>query len=98
MTTSGGPNYRIQDIHGSIGCGSELDIISPPTRRSLRRSPHHVPQGKNHRWRSGSAFSVNVMEYWNKLPASVGKGPSVNIFEKRSDQVWTIVFQHLPVY
>ncbi len=37
-TTSGRPNYRIQDIHGSFGCGSELFFL-PNTRRGLRMYP-----------------------------------------------------------
>ncbi len=68
----------------------------PPTRRGLRGHPFNVLQGASHRRRRGSAFSVRVVKYWNKLPASVVTAPSVNIFTKRLEEVWTEVFPHLP--
>ncbi len=42
------------------------------------------------------SFSVRVVKYWNKLPASIVTAPSVNIFKKRLEKVWTGVFPHLP--
>ncbi len=42
-----------------------------------------VFQCKSHHRRRGSAFSVRVVKYWNKLPASVVKAPAVNVFKKR---------------
>ncbi len=48
---------------------------------------HKVLQGASHRRRSGSAFSVRVVKYWNKLPASVVTAPSVNVFKKRLEKV-----------
>ncbi len=41
--------------------------------------------GKSHRRRIGSAFAVTVLKYSNRLPGSVVKPPSVNIFKKRLD-------------
>ncbi len=66
-----------------------------PARRGLRGHPYKVLEGARHRWMKGSAFSVRVVEYWNKLPASVVTAPSVNIFKERLEKVWTEVFPHL---
>ncbi len=63
-----------------------------PVLRDLRGHPYKVPQGASHRRRRGSAFSVRVVKYWNKLPASVVTAPSVNVFKKRLDEVWIEVF------
>ncbi len=60
------------------------------------RFPYKVLQGASHRRRRGSAFSVRVVKYWNKLPVSVVTVPSVTIFKKRLEKVWTEVFPHLP--
>ncbi len=48
----------------------------------LDAHPYKVFQGKSHRRRRGSAFSMRVRKYWNKLPASVATAPFVNIFKK----------------
>ncbi len=48
------------------------------------------------RRRRGTAFSVRVAKYWNTLPASVVSAPSVNVFKKRLEKVWTEGFPHLP--
>ncbi len=58
----------------------------PPARRGLRGHPFKILQG--------SAFSVRVVKYWNKLPASVVTAPSVDVFKKRLEKVWTEVFPH----
>ncbi len=52
-------------------------------------------QGAIHRRWRGSAFSVRVVKYWYKLPASVITAPSVNVFKKPLEKVWTEVFSHL---
>ncbi len=83
----GGPNSNMQDIQRRIGCGSKIHLFPS----------HWILQNKSHRRKSGSAFSMRVVKYWYKLPASVVMGPSVNIFKKRLDQVWKEVFPHLPV-
>ncbi len=67
----------------------------PPARRGLRGHPFKVLQGASHRRRRGSAFSVRVEKYGNKLPASV-TAPSVNVFKKRLEEVWAEIFPHLP--
>ncbi len=67
----------------------------PPARRGLRGHPFKVLQGASHRRRRGSAFSVRVVKYWNKLPASVVAASTVNVFKKRFEEVWTEVFPHL---
>ncbi len=43
----------------------------------------------------GSAFSVRVVKYLNKLPVSVVTAPSVNTFNERLEEVCTEVFPHL---
>ncbi len=58
--------------------------------------PYKVLQCTSHRQRIGSAFSVKVVKYWNKLQASVVTAPSVDVFKKRSEKVGTEVFPHLP--
>ncbi len=68
----------------------------PPARRGLRGHPYKVLQGACHRRRRGSAFSVKVVKHGNKLPASVVTAPSINVFKKRLEKVWTEVFPHLP--
>ncbi len=68
----------------------------PPGRRVLGGQPYKVPQVATppRQW-GGSAFSVKVGKYWNNLPASVVTVPSVNVFKKTLEQVWTEVFTHL---
>ncbi len=68
----------------------------PPARRGLRGHPFKVLQGVSHRRRRWSAFSVRVVKYWNKLPASVVTAPSINVFKKRLEKVWTEVLPLLP--
>ncbi len=68
----------------------------PPARRGLRGHPFKVLQGKSRLRRRGWGFSVRVAKYWNKLQATVVTAPSVNIFKKRLEEVWTEVFPHLP--
>ncbi len=65
-----------------------------PARRGLRGHSFKVLQGASRRRRRGSAFSVRVVKYWNKLPASVVTAPSVNVFKERLEEVWTEVFAH----
>ncbi len=67
----------------------------PPAGRGLRGHPFKVLQGASHRRRRGSAFSVRVAKYWNKLPVSIVKNSSVNVFKKRLEKVWADVFPHL---
>ncbi len=61
----------------------------PPAGRGLRGHPNKDLQGASHHRRRGSAISVRVMKYWNKLSASVVTAPSVNVFKKRLENVWT---------
>ncbi len=68
----------------------------PASRRGLRGHPFKALQGVSHRRRRGSAFSMRVVKYWNKLPASVVTAPSVNVFKKRLEEIWIEVFYHLP--
>ncbi len=68
----------------------------PPARRGHRGYPFKVIQGASHRQSRGSVFSVRVVKHWNKLPASVVTVPSVNVFKKRLEKVWTEIFPHLP--
>ncbi len=69
-----------------------------PSRRGLRGHPYKVLQRASHRRRRGSAFSVRVVKYWKKLPASVATAPSVNVFKKKLEKVWTEVFLHLSLW
>ncbi len=78
-----------------------LDIVPnlfflPPARRGLRGHPFKLVQGASRLRRRGSAFSVRVVKYWNKLPVSVVTAPSVGVFKKRLEEVCTEVFPHLP--
>ncbi len=68
----------------------------PPARRGIRGHSFKVLQGASHRRRRGPAFSVRVVKYYNKLPASVVTAPSANVFKKRLEKVWKEVFSHLP--
>ncbi len=68
---------------------------SPPAQRGLRGHPYKVLHGESHRRRRRSAFSVRVVKYWNKLPASAITASSVNVFKEWLEQVWTEVFLHL---
>ncbi len=58
----------------------------PPTRRGLRGHPYKVLQGARHRRAIGSAFSVRVVKYWNKLPASVVTATAVKMFSRKVGQ------------
>ncbi len=69
----------------------------PPARRDLRGHPFKVLKGASRLRRRGSAFSLRIAKYWNKLPASVVTAPSVNVFKKRLEEVWTEVFPHPPL-
>ncbi len=71
-------------------------FVLPPARRGLGGQPFKVLPGASRRRRRGSAFSVRIVKYWNRLPASVVTAPSVNVFKKRLEEVWTEVFPHLP--
>ncbi len=46
--------------------------------------------------RRGLAFSVRVVKYSNKLPASAFTSPSLNILQKGLEKIWTDFFPHLP--
>ncbi len=65
-----------------------------PARSGLTGHPYKVLQGPSQCRRRGSAFSIGVMKYWNKLPVSVITAPSVNIFKKRLEKVWTKILPH----
>ncbi len=68
----------------------------PPARSGLRGHPYKVLEGASHRRKRGSAFSVRVVKYWNKLPPSVVTASSVNAFKERLEKVRTEVLPHLP--
>ncbi len=71
-------------------CLSDIDpnlFFSPslstrPNRASLQGTPRCELPPKER-----VTFSVRVVLYWNKLPASVVTAPSVNIFKKRLEKV-----------
>ncbi len=88
-------DYRLQDIHGPFEYWSEPFFL-PLARRGLRRHPYIVLQGVSYRQRRGSAFSVRVVKHRKKLPPCVVTTPSVNVFKKRLEEVWTEVFPYLP--
>ncbi len=46
-------------------------FLLPPARHGLKGHPYKVLQCASHRRRRGSAFSVKVEKYWNKLQDSV---------------------------
>ncbi len=56
-----------------------------------KNTPRYEPPPE--KWAS---FSVGVAKYRNKLSVFVVTAPSVNIFKKRLEKVWTEVFPHLP--
>ncbi len=87
-TAAAVPNYRLQHNHGPFGYWSEL-VFPPSSSKRPKRAPL---QGTPRR---GSAFSVGVVKYWNKLQASVVTVPSVEVFKKRLEKVWTEVFPYL---
>ncbi len=92
-TAGAGPSFLITPFKIITGL---LDIdpnsfFLPLAQRSLRGHPYIVLKGASHRQRRGSAFSVRLVKYWNEVPA-----PSVNVFKKRREKVWTEVFPHLP--
>ncbi len=90
-TTLGLSDYRIKEIHGSLGL-----FFLFPTRRGQRGHPFTVFQGTSLHRRRGSALSVRAAKYWNKLSASVVTAPSEVIFKKMLENVWTEVFPHFP--
>ncbi len=55
----------------------------PPTRRGLRGHPYKVLQGTSHRRRRGSAYSLRIVKYWKRLPASVFTAPSGESLNRR---------------
>ncbi len=58
-------------------------VFLPPAGRGLRGHPFKVLQCTSHHRGRGSAFSVGVVKYWNKLPASVVTAPCVNVFREK---------------
>ncbi len=67
----------------------------PPARCGLREHTYRALQGASHRRSREPPFSVRVVKHWNKLSVSVVTAPSVNIFKKRLEKVWSEVFPHL---
>ncbi len=65
-------------------------------RCGLRGHHYKVLQGASHRRRRGLAFSMRALKYWNTLPAAVVTSPSVNVFKKSLEKVWTELFPHIP--
>ncbi len=90
-TTSGWLGYRLQIFTGLLDIDPNLFCL-PPTRRGLRGRPYKVLSGASHRRRRVSAFLVKVVKYWNKLPTSVVRAPSVNVVKKRLEKVWTAFY------
>ncbi len=68
----------------------------PPARCGLSGHPYKVLQGASHRRRRWLAFSMRALKYWNRLPASVVTAPSVKVFKKCLENVWTELFPHIP--
>ncbi len=64
-------------------------IFMPFTRRGLRGHLYEVLQCTSHHQRRVSAFSVRVVKYLIKLPASVVTAPSVPIFKTGLKNVGT---------
>ncbi len=60
--------------------------------KEFRYSSYKILQSASHRQRRGLAYSARVVKYWYKFPASVVTAPSVNVFKKGLEKVWTEVF------
>ncbi len=58
--------------------------------------PQRAFQGKSHRRRSESTFSVRVVKYCKKLTVYVATAPSGNNFKKMLETLWIEVFPYLP--
>ncbi len=77
--------YKASNWHSSFSLRREatsagpLCFVAVTARRGLSGHPRIVLQGKGHRWRSGLAFSVGVVKYWNRLPTLVIMTTYVNI-------------------
>ncbi len=77
--------------NGSFGLPIEEFCTRPPCS-SLRGHSLKL----HHRWfrlnRRKAAFSVRIVEPWNKLPAFVVGSPSVEVFKSRLDGCWMEVY------
>ncbi len=89
------PNHNDVIIKLTYRVFCVLPTVSTWPQYYKRGQPFKLLQGASHRWRRGSAFSVGVVKYWNKLPASIFAAPSVNILKKQLEKVFTEVFSHL---
>ncbi len=72
-TVATGPSFLRADLITAFKVFTGLLDIDPNlfflphTRRSLRGHLYKVLKGESHPWRGGSAFSVRVVKYWNRL-------------------------------
>ncbi len=78
-TPKGRPDYHSQDIPGILDFNPNFFSLSHSSRPC--RAYYKALQGKSHRRSRGSGFSVRVVKYWNKLPASAVTAPAVKCQE-----------------
>ncbi len=67
---------------------SFYEFFSFTTLYSLRGYSLELLRGKWHLNRRGSAFAVQVVAVWNRLPQHVIDAPSVASFKQRLDGCW----------
>ncbi len=60
-----------------------------PPRAGLRGHTYRLLQGPSRLRRRSGAFSVRVVEFWNRLPAHLVLSPSVSILKKQVDRQWS---------
>ncbi len=66
----------VRHIHEPFVCPSQHHSHRPKSQR------YTVLLDFSHRWGTGLAFSLRLVRQWNKLPASVVTGSSVNMLKK----------------
>ncbi len=81
---------------GEVDLNPSEFILRPP-RAGLRGHTYRLLQGPSRLRRRSGAFSVQVVKYWNRLPAHLVLAPSVSVFKKQFDRHWFEIFPAAPV-
>ncbi len=81
---------------GEVDLNPSEFFLRPP-RAGLRGHTYRLLQGPSRLRQRSGAFSVRIVEYWNRLPVHLVLEPSVSIFKKQLDRHWFEIFPAAPV-
>ncbi len=81
-------------FHGTLNLHME-EICVAQAVNQLHGYQFKVRQPRFQIARREAAFTVRVVEPWNRLPPSVTDAPSLNAFKERLDNCWATSFPDL---